>query len=222
MSVEAALRNVGIDASGIEDVILVGGSTRMPMVVESLKKMFGKEPKLFGNPDESVALGASIYAAHNTNSEDLNPLQRQQMQNFSLTEAAPFYFGTIYYNTDEGKTRVRNIINKDEKIPCEFTENFVTRHDNQTAVDCSVTQAGADLDDPDMVQIIWDGTLDLPGGYPAGQPIQITYGYKEDGTMTCTFKDVTSGTEKNIDLTIGSDGGKPLEDEFDPDAFQVD
>ena len=109
---------------------------------------FGKEPKLFGNPDESVALGASIYAAHNTNSEDLNPLQRQQMQNFSLTEAAPFYFGTIYYNTDEGKTRVRNIINKDEKIPCEFTENFVTRHDNQTAVDCSVTQAGADLDDP--------------------------------------------------------------------------
>ena len=222
MSVEAALRNVGIDASGIEDVILVGGSTRMPMVVESLKKMFGKEPKLFGNPDESVALGASIYAAHNTNSEDLNPLQRQQMQNFSLTEAAPFYFGTIYYNTDEGKERVRNIINKDEKIPCEFTENFVTRHDNQTAVDCSVTQAGADLDDPDMVQVIWDGTLDLPGGYPAGQPIQITYGYKEDGTMTCTFKDVTSGTEKNIDLTIGSDGGMPLEDEFDPDAFQVD
>ena len=60
--------------------------------------MFGKEPKLFGNPDELVALGAALYAAYKSDSSDLNPLQRQQIQRMGLKEAAPFYFVRLFIN----------------------------------------------------------------------------------------------------------------------------
>ena len=222
MAVENALARTSLEASAITDVILVGGSTRMPMVIESLKKMFGKEPKLFGNPDELVALGAALYAAYKSDSSDLNPLQRQQIQRMGLKEAAPFYFGTIVKDSESDRQYVQNIINKDEPIPCTFSETFYTIQDNQTAVNCTVTQCAADLDDPAMVRNIWEGLLDLPAGRPAGMEIEITYGYKEDGSMTCSFKDVSTGNVKNIDLNIGQGDAAPIEDSIDLDEFKVE
>ena len=82
LAVETALNRVKLSKSDITDVILVGGSTRIPAVQESIKRVFGKESKLFGNPDESVALGAAIYAAYKSDSKNLNPLQNKQFQNY--------------------------------------------------------------------------------------------------------------------------------------------
>ena len=222
IAVENALENTGDKPSDITDVILVGGSSRMPMVKDSLTKIFGKEPQMFGNPDELVALGAALYAAYKSDSEDLNPLQRQSIAKMGLTEAAPFYFGTIYKDTETDQNYVQTVIKKDAAIPCEFTEKGYTIVDNQVAVNCSVTQCSEDIKDPEIVDIIWEGLLDLPEGRKAGQEITTTYGYKEDGTMTCVFKDVSSGNVVDVDLRIGQGEVSSVEDDIDLDEFEVE
>ena len=75
MAVENALENTGDKPSDITDVILVGGSSRMPMVKDNAK-IFGKEPQIFGNPDELVALGAALYAAYKSDSEVFKPITK--------------------------------------------------------------------------------------------------------------------------------------------------
>ncbi len=224
MAVENALENTGDKPSDITDVILVGGSSRMPMVKDSLAKIFGKEPQIFGNPDELVALGAALYAAYKSDSEDLNPLQRQSIAKMGLSEAAPHFFGTIYKDEDKDRNYVHTVIKKDTPIPCEFTELGYTIVDNQTAVNCSVTQSPAELEDPEMVNIIWEGLLELPEGRPRGMEIQTTYSYTEDGTMKCTFTDSQSGNVKSVDLRIGQGNSaqSAIEDNLDLDEFEIE
>ena len=100
MAIDVALDRINLKPTDISEVILVGGSTRMPCVAASIKKQFGKDPELFGNPDQSVALGAAIYAALKSDSKDLNPLQKKSISKLSLIEAAPSYFGTIVMTED--------------------------------------------------------------------------------------------------------------------------
>ena len=223
LAVETALSRIEIDVSDITDIILVGGSTRMPIVTESIKRIFKKEPKIFGNPDESVALGAAIYAAYKSDSDKLNPLQKQAMSKVSMSEVAPAYFGTLILSQQGlGNRELQNtvIIAKDEKIPCSVTESYYTISDNQTGVDCTVTQSQTEETDPQFVKKVWDGLLSVPGGRPAGQEIKVTYSYTEDGKMKASFLDVQSGNIKDIDLTIKADGSN--NEEIDIDQFTVE
>jgi molecular chaperone DnaK len=223
LAVETALYRLDIKPSDITDVILVGGSTRIPAVQESIKKIFSKESKLFGNPDESVALGAAIYAAYKSDAKNLNPLQKQAISKLSMSEAAPHFFGTITWAEGaSGKLKKSNsiIISKDEKIPCSITEPYYTLSDNQTIVRCTVTQSSAEETDPQFVSIIWEGELKIQGGRPAGQEIKVTYSYTEDGKMRASFLDVGSGNSKDIDLSI--DSSKQNVDELDINQFKVE
>ena len=223
LAVETALSRIDLEASSITDIILVGGSTRMPIVSESIKKIFGKEPRIFGNPDESVALGAAIYAAYKSDSSKLNPLQKQAMAKVSMSEVAPAYFGTLVMTSNElGSSELQNtvIIPKDEKVPCSVTESYYTIADNQTAVQCRVTQAQSEESDPQFVKMVWDGNLNVPGGRPAGQEIKVTFSYTEDGKMKASFLDVQSGNLTDIDLTINTDGSN--DEEIDIDEFKVE
>ena len=201
LAVETALSRTDLDASSITDVILVGGSTRIPMIQNSIKDIFGKEAKLFGNPDESVALGASIYAAYKSDKSKLNPLQRKAMSNVSISMAAPFYYGTIITVADTGEQINKVIIPKDERIPCSISDDFFTLIDNQVGLSCIITAAGAEETDPEFVEIVYKGLLELPGGRPEGQPLKYTYSFTENGTMMASFLDVKSGNilEKTID-----------------------
>lgn len=223
LAVETALTRVGVSVSDVSEVILVGGSTRVPAVQESIKKIFNKEPKLYGNPDESVALGAAIYAAYKTDTQ-LNPLQRQAISKLSLSEAAPFYFG-ILVNTEvaSGERESQNsiIIKKDENIPCEITETYYTSVDGQESVRCSVTQSPTAETDPNFVSIIWEGDLKVMGGRPAGQEVNVTYGYSEDGKMKCSFFDPASKNLEEIELTITSSNASNV-NQSDVSGFEVE
>tara|TARA_Y100000590_G_scaffold99911_2_gene113557 strand:- start:818 stop:2317 length:1500 start_codon:yes stop_codon:yes gene_type:complete len=223
LAVESALSRIDLKPSDITEVILVGGSTRIPIIQESIKKLFGKEPKLFGNPDESVALGAALYAALKSDNKNLNPLQKQAISKLSLTEAAPHYFGTIVAESLSGRREevVSIIIPKDEKIPCSITESYYTLHDNQVKVKCTVTQSGTEEPDPQFVDIIWQGDLEIEGGRPAGQEIKVTFSYTEDGKMRASFLDVGSGNTKDIELNIDT-GPTTSIDTIDIDQFKVE
>jgi len=94
--------------------------------------------------------------------------------------------------------------------------------DNQTGVNCRVTQAATEETDPQFVSIIWEGHLDIKGGRPAGQEIKVTYSYTEDGRMNASFLDVGSGNAKDIDLSNKSEKSNQDIDEFDIDQFKVE
>ena len=224
LAVDAALSRLELKSSDITEVILVGGSTRIPAIQESIQKVFGKEPKLFGNPDESVALGAAIYAAYKSDSKNLNPLQQQAISKISLSEAAPHYFGTLSMSED-GSGRFENtnsiIIAKDERVPCSVTEPFYTLSDNQTHVKCTITQSAVEETDPTFVTKLYEGDLEIQGGRPAGQEIKVTFSYTEDGKIRASFLDVGSGNTHEIEVFVGGESEKSI-DAMDIEQFKVE
>ncbi len=200
MAVEVALDRLDLKPDQITDTVLVGGSTRIPLVKKSITKIFGKEPKLLGNPDELVALGAAIYATYKADGQILNPLQRRSIQKMNIQEVTGQCFGVEVHDAATGGTYNLVIINRNEKIPCSITESLYTIADNQTAVNCHVTSHPEKEEDLTFVRTEWKGKLDLPSGRPQGQELKVTYSYTEDQRMRCIFLDVASGNETSVDL----------------------
>ena len=200
MAVEVALERLDLKPDQITDIILVGGSTRIPLVKKSITKIFGREPKLLGNPDEMVALGAAIYAAYKSEGNILNPLQRQSVHKMNIQEVTGYCFGVEVLDTATGKTKNMVIIDRNEKIPCSITESLATVVDNQTALNCHVTQHPEKEEDLTFVGSVWKGKLELPPGRPQGQEIKVTYSYDENQVMNCTFMDVGTGNKTSVDL----------------------
>ena len=200
MAVEVALDRLDLKPDQITDTVLVGGSTRIPLVKKSITKIFGREPKLLGNPDEMVALGAAIYATYKADGQILNPLQRRSIQKMNIQEVTGQCFGVEVHDAATGGTYNLVIINRNEKIPCSITESLYTIADNQTAVNCHVTSHPEKEEDLTFVRTEWKGKLDLPSGRPQGQEIKVTYSYTEDQRMRCIFLDVASGNETSVDL----------------------
>ncbi len=200
MAVEVALDRLDLKPDQITDIVLVGGSTRIPLVKKSITKIFGREPKLLGNPDEMVALGAAIYATYKADGQILNPLQRRSIQKMNIQEVTGQCFGVEIHDAATGGTINSVIINRNEKIPCSITESLYTVSDNQTVVKCHVTSHPEKEEDLTFVRTIWKGKLDLPAGRPQGQEIKVTYNYTEDQRMRCTFMDVETGNKTSVDL----------------------
>ena len=201
---ETVLDEAGLKVSDIQSVFLAGGSTRVPAVLHSVRKVFNQEPVSSANVDEVVALGAALYAAMKSSGEHLTTSQSASVNKLKVSEIATYYFGTlsIGYNAARDNEEKTNsiIINKGEKIPCSRTKSFYTRIANQTVVNCSVTKSGSPETDPRFVNIVWEGAMDLPDGRPAEQEVRVTYSFDENGMMKCEFFDVESSRKTQIDL----------------------
>ena len=207
MACEACINESGISIGDIESVFLVGGSTRMPIIKEIVEKFFNQKPLQTVNVDEVVALGASLYAAYKSDQSELNPVQRSEISKLTVGESSGQYYGTTALVEKEGGTRIIEnaiLINKGQKIPCSKTESFYTIADGQVKVNCDVTESGRKETDPEYVNTIWDGNLDLPSGRPKGQEIKVTFGYDDNQIMNCSFIDVATGDKKEIKLTLQS------------------
>lgn len=211
MLCEATIDEAGIEAGDIKGVFLAGGSTRIPLVQASVKRVFGQEPISSVNVDEVVALGASLYAAHKGDQSKLSAVQKNAIGKIKVSESTGKCFGTIAVGLDtarEQHTLMNSIIiRKGERIPCSVTESFYTVSDGQKAIECQVTESTSPETDPRFVTIIWEGKLDLPGDREAGQKVEVTFSYDENQTMKCSFKDVASGREKSIDLSMAATDG---------------
>jgi len=223
MLCESSIHEADISLTDIKGVLLVGGSTRMPVVLDSIKRVFGIEPISSANVDEVVALGAALYAAYKSDKEHLSPLQKNAINKIKVGETTSKCFGTISVSDENatGQERLTNsvLIRKGESIPCSVTESFFTIQENQQTVNCQVTESSSPETDPKFVRVIWSGKLKLPENRPEGQEIKITFSYDENQIMKCSFLDVGSKKSTEVDLSIDNESSKS---EIDINDFKVD
>lgn len=185
---ELALKDSGLSASDIDDVILVGGQTRMPMVQEEVKSFFGKDARKDVNPDEAVAMGAAIQAA--VLSGDVNDVL--------LLDVTPLSLGI---ETMGGV--MTKLIDKNTTIPSKASEIFSTAEDNQSAVTVHVLQGERELakDNKSLGQF---NLKDIPPA-PRGQPqIEVTFDIDANGILKVSAKDKASGKEQTIEIKASS------------------
>ena len=189
-----------------EGVFLAGGTTRVPKVEKSVEKVFGKVPLKVANPDEVIALGAAIYSGLKASKDDLNAAQSGKLDSVELKEISNHYFGTdVVKVSSQGQSSSKFnsvVIPKGHSLPCKVAKNYVTTRDNQTSVSIMVTQAAVEETELEKVTVIWEGSLNVPGGRSAGKTIEVTYEYTEDERMKCSFVDVESGLRSDVDLTL--------------------
>ena len=208
MLCESTIDEANIDAVDIRGVFLAGGSTRIPLVYESVKRVFRQEPISSVNVDEVVALGAALYAAYKGDQSELSAVQRNAVRRIKVAECTSKCFGTISIThdtaRDEPKLSNTILIRKGEKIPCAVAEAFFTMFDGQDSVNCQVTESTAPETDPRFVKVIWNGDLELPPGRPKEQEIKVSFAYDENQIMKCSFVDVATGRKTEIDLSMAS------------------
>ncbi len=207
MLCEAILDEAGVTPSQLDGILLAGGSTRIPCIRESIKRVFGREPDTSVNPDEVVALGAAVYSALKTDESSMTALQRRAIGGVALKEICGHYFGTIALSIpDEGRGPEEEncvLITKDTHVPCAITQSYFTVSQGQTRVLCRITECDrADEKDPQFVTMLASGELELPAGRPAGQEIEVTYSIDENMKMHCEYKDVASGKVHQLDLDV--------------------
>lgn len=195
--VEDVLDETNLTWDGIDYVLLIGGSTRMPMVREMVEKISGKTPENNVNPDEAVALGASIQAAlevaNGSGSVDVDdsntPVVPAAGKDIVIQDVTSQALGTLTYNPETDTERNTVVIPRNAKIPGSYSEEFSTVSDNQTEIRVQVTQG--DDPDPQFVVILGESTLRIPP-YPKHSPIRVTYHYDIDQTVQIEVTDLVS------------------------------
>jgi len=209
--VEVALDEAGIKPSGIDKVLLVGGSTRIPLVQEHLKKMFAFPPEMTVNVDECVALGAALYAGLTTLREKPQTVPAgvsAGLKDINLTDVCNHSYGTICAPIDKetGRRIIENhiILKKNTPLPCESTQMFYTMSEGQKALEVTITQ-GEDSA-VEYVNKIATHKFELPPNRPAKCPIKVTYCYDVNQRMHCKFHDLQSGRVLELDFCLDQDG----------------
>ena len=193
------INELGLKFDDIDEVLLVGGSTRSPVIEACVTKVFGKKPTSTANPDEVVAKGAAFYAGYKSQ-DKLNQLQKEKINPVNVQERTGMCFGVISLNEDNKTPQNSIIISKGEKIPCSKSDSFYTVEDGQTGVNIRITESRAPETDPNFVNIIKEDYLKLPSGRPAGQEINVTFSFDDSQVMHCKFVDVATGEKTTVEV----------------------
>jgi len=192
--VEKALKDAKLSASDINEVVLVGGMTRMPAVVEKVKKLFGKDPMQGVNPDEVVAVGAAIQGG----------VLAGDVKDVLLLDVTPLSLGI---ETMGGVTT--KLIERNTTVPTSKSETFSTAADNQPQVEIHVLQGEREFanDNKSLGKFVLDGIAPAPRGVPQ---IEVTFNIDANGILHVTAKDKGTGKEQSI--TIQNSGNMSKED----------
>jgi len=189
---QAALKDAGLKPSGIDEVVLVGGATRMPMVQDLVRSLVNKEPHKGVNPDEVVAVGAAIQGG----------VLGGEVKDVLLLDVTPLSLGV---ETLGGV--MTNLIERNSTIPIRKTETFSTAEDNQTAVDIHVLQGERPMAADNMSL----GRFRLEGIPPAlrGAPqIEVTFDIDANGILNVVARDNASGKEQKVTITASTNLSK--------------
>jgi molecular chaperone DnaK len=182
---EAALKDAGVKTSEIDEVILVGGTTRMPAVVAKVAELFGKEPHQGVNPDEVVAIGAAIQAG----------VLEGDVKDVLLLDVTPLTMGI---ETLGGVMTV--LIQRNTTIPTSKSEVFSTAADNQASVEIHVLQGerGMATENTSIGRFMLDGILPAPRGVPQ---VEVTFDIDADGILNVSASDKATNREQHITIT---------------------
>lgn len=186
---KAALAEAGLKMSDIDEVILVGGQTRMPLVVDTVRQFFGKEPLRNVNPDEIVAMGASVRGA----------IVGGSIDNAALVDVIPLSIGLRLVN---GEMDV--VVPKNTVVPCEITHTYATSKNNQRDVRIRLFQGERPIaeDNRPLGEFILDN---LPPGSAGTVEIAVTFNIDENGILEVIAKNAKTGREQKV--TIKASGG---------------
>ncbi len=180
--VKKALADAKIDVKDLSEVVLVGGMTRMPLVLAEVEKFFGKKPNITVNPDEVVALGAAIQGG----------VLEGSVKDVLLLDVTPLTFGI------ETMGGVRTpLIDRNTTVPVSRSQVFSTASDNQPSVQIHVLQGEREMagDNKSLGQFILDGIMPAPRGVPQ---IEVTFDIDASGILTVSAKDKATGKSQNI------------------------
>ncbi len=191
---EKALKDAGLKAGDIDEVVLVGGMTRMPAVVEKVKAIFKKEPLKGVNPDEVVAVGAAIQGG----------VLAGDVKDVLLLDVTPLSLGIETMGGIATK-----LIERNTTVPTSKSETFSTASDNQPQVEIHVTQGEREMatDNKSLGRFTLDGIAPAPRGIPQ---IEVTFNIDANGILNVTAKDKGTGKEQSI--TISNSGNLSKDD----------
>jgi molecular chaperone DnaK len=183
-----ALADSGKSASQIDEVILVGGQTRMPLVQQKVKELFGKDPNKSVNPDEVVAIGAAIQAG----------VLKGEVKDVLLLDVIPL---TLGIETMGGVATP--LITRNTTIPTSKTQVFSTASDNQPSVEINVLQGERPMaaDNRQLGKFVLDGILPAPRGIPQ---VEVTFDVDANGILNVKARDKGTGKEQKITITVSS------------------
>jgi molecular chaperone DnaK len=188
MITKRAMEASGLQKSEIDEIILVGGQTRMPAIVAAVKELFGKEPNKSINPDEVVALGAAIQAG----------IFQGDVKDITLVDVIPL---SLSIETMGGVAT--KLIEKNTHIPTRKSQVFSTAADNQTQTEIHVTQGERPManDNKTLGRFVLDGIPPAPRGVPQ---VEVTFDIDSNGVLNVTAKDKSTGKEQSIRIEATS------------------